>query len=92
MLECLCTRQLQGDSMPADPIVSEETRNREGIAYVITIRGKSGRYHSTVECPLCGTTESVGSVATKVIAIKEAQALLDTHHTANHRVGMASLR
>jgi hypothetical protein len=78
--------------MPAEPIVFEESHNRDGIAYVITIRGKSGRYHSTVQCPLCGTTETIGRVATKVSAMKAAQASLESHHAANHRIGIASLR
>ena len=78
--------------MRSDPIVFEETRNRDGIAYSIAIRGKRGGYHATIKCPQCDAAEVAAKVAIKADAVKWALTAIDSHHSANHRIGIASLR
>jgi hypothetical protein len=78
--------------MQMEPVVFESTRDRDGIPYRITVRGRVGEYHSLIVCPACDLTEA-GAKATSIIrAITGAKASLDSHHNMNHRVGVASLR
>jgi len=78
--------------MQANPIVFEETRNRDSVPYLITVRGRSGAYHAEVKCPECETTDVISKVATKASATNAALAAIDLHHSANHSVGCVSLR
>jgi hypothetical protein len=77
--------------MSSDPIVFEETRNRQGIPYRLAIRGTSRAYYSTIKCPRCNTTGLTVKVGTKIASLEKALAWIDTHHSTNHPLGAAEL-